>query len=102
MNPGDKHTEPPAILAPVSRSLEVANPVRSLAYYRDVLGFDVRSLSDENGATVAELVRGPARIELRADSAERHALERSVLYLETDDVDAMHSALRERGAEPRA
>jgi hypothetical protein len=34
----------PQIVAPLSRHLAVADPDRTLAFYRDVLGFDVRWL----------------------------------------------------------
>ena len=55
----------PAIVAPVSRHIRVADLDRSIAFYRDVLGFDVRSVSEGDGVTaVAEAVRGPARIQL--------------------------------------
>jgi len=43
------------VVAPVSRSIRVTNLHKSLAFYRDVLGFEVRA--------DAEVVRGPARIE---------------------------------------
>ena len=55
----------PAIVAPVSRHLSVADLNRSIAFYRDVLGFDVRSVSEGDGVpAVPEAIHGPARIQL--------------------------------------
>ena len=52
----------PKIVAPVSRHLSVADLERSTAFYRDILGFDVRSVSQGDGlAAVAEAVCGPAQ-----------------------------------------
>ena len=60
----------PKIVAPVSRHLSVADLERSTAFYRDILGFDVRSVSQGDGlAAVAEAVCGPARIQLTTDDA---------------------------------
>jgi len=61
----------PAIVAPVSRYLGVADASWSIAFYRDVLGFEVRSVRDDNGVPAdVELAYGPALIQLGAqDSA---------------------------------
>lgn len=40
-----QRTRNPAIVAPVSRQLSVADVDRSIAFYRDVLGFDVRRIA---------------------------------------------------------
>ena len=57
----------PAIVAPVSRFLAVADVERSMAFYRDVLGFDVQSVREGNGGfTGFAVVSGPARIQIGA------------------------------------
>ncbi len=86
------------ITAPVSRHLVVADPDRTAAFYRDVLGFSVREAQGEYGApVVAELVNGPARIQLgTGDGARGHA----VLFFETNDVAVMHAAVAARGGKP--
>ena len=48
----------PAITSPVMRIIGVADPARSVAFYRDVLGFDIR---EHEGAR--EGVYGPVRIQ---------------------------------------
>ena len=90
--------KPASVVAPVSRHLDVADLARSAAYYRDVLGFTVQP----DGTDAAEATLGPARITLgsRRDTAGDH--ERSIVFFETNDVAAMHSALRDRGASPSA
>ena len=86
----------PTIVAPVSRHLDVADLVRSVTFYRDILGFEVHAHVDHS----AELTLGPARITLgrRGPGAEAEA--RSVLFFETDDVAATYDILAARGAEP--
>lgn len=95
----------PAITAPVSRHLVVADVARSLTFYRDVLGFEVRPLQGEyEFPAVAEVVYGPARIQLgttgrAADDTEpQHA----ILFFQTEDVTAMHDVMSIRGAKPSA
>jgi catechol 2,3-dioxygenase-like lactoylglutathione lyase family enzyme len=83
-----------AITAPVSRHLAVADAARSLAFYRDVLGFKARSV-ERNSAVpvVGEVVYGPARIQFVAgDGTAGNGAERRSLFFETDDVAAMHAA----------
>jgi catechol 2,3-dioxygenase-like lactoylglutathione lyase family enzyme len=79
-----------AIVSPVSRSIGVADIARSIAFYRDVLGFDVR---EQSGVT--EAIYGPARIQFDAGPAGS-----AMLFFETDDVAAMHAAIRSRGGDP--
>src|SRR5262245_7100459 len=76
------------IVAPVSRHLDVSDVARTVAFYRDVLGFTVA----RDGP--AEVTSGPARITLGAATADA----RYVLFFEVDDVSAMRSALAARGA----
>jgi uncharacterized glyoxalase superfamily protein PhnB len=88
----------PEIVAPLSRQLAVSDLGRSEAFYRDVLGFELRG----NG----ELVSGPARIRLAAgdraadstgDSRPRGA---AILFIQVSDVAAMRSFVLARGASP--
>jgi predicted enzyme related to lactoylglutathione lyase len=77
----------PAIVAPVSRSLAVADAVRSAAFYRDVLGFEIHQGPDGTEATC-----GPALLHFGARGPGR-----AIVFFETDDIDAMHSDIRARG-----
>jgi predicted enzyme related to lactoylglutathione lyase len=87
----------PRIIAPVSRFISVADVDRSVAFYRDVLGFQAREQAVESG---------PARIELvTADSArdstgERRPRGAAILFFETDDVATMRDAVLARGGTP--
>jgi uncharacterized glyoxalase superfamily protein PhnB len=97
----------PAIVAPVSRHLVVADAARSVAFYRDVLGFDELEVREECGVpAVAEVVNGPARIQLGTldhvadNSKQRPARESKILFFQTDDVIAMHAAVIARGGKP--
>lgn len=97
----------PAITAPVSRLLSVADVERSLTFYRDVLGFDVRRVTNGDGVrAVAEAVSGPAKIQFTSeDSAIDSTLtERprgaAILFFETNDVAAMRERVRSRGGTP--
>lgn len=78
------------IVAPVMRHLGVADPGKSAAYYRDVLGFEV----GDSGEGV-EMTQGPARIVLEA-GFERPA----VVFFAVDDVKAMHGRVAGGGGQP--
>ncbi len=97
----------PAIVAPVSRHLSVADVERSLGFYRDVLGFEARALLEGDGLpAVAEVVSGPARIQLGTQpdaydsTGERRPRGAAILFLETDDVAALREAVKARGGRP--
>jgi catechol 2,3-dioxygenase-like lactoylglutathione lyase family enzyme len=91
----------PAISCPVMRFIGVADADRSIAFYRDVLGFEVR---EQAGAF--EATYGPARIRFGMqdygpnDSEEPRPNGSAMLFFETDDVTAMHAAIRARGGNP--
>ena len=91
-----------AIVSPVSRFLPVGDLGRSVAMYRDLLGFEIRSRSD----TIAEAVRGPACIELRRQDSAYDSTWRlrprgaAMLFFQTDDVAALRSEIVARGGEP--
>jgi uncharacterized glyoxalase superfamily protein PhnB len=93
----------PAITAPLSRYLVVADAARSEAFYRDVLGFTVEPVRGNHGQpAVAELVCGPARIQLGLRDDGAAAGGPAILFLETDDVDALRAAVLARGGSPSA
>jgi uncharacterized glyoxalase superfamily protein PhnB/catechol 2,3-dioxygenase-like lactoylglutathione lyase family enzyme len=78
------------IVSPVSRELVVADVARSIAFYRDVLGFDA---STHDG-----VLSGPAEIWFIAGEPPS----RSVVFLETDDVGSLRDSIVSRGGSPSA
>lgn len=97
----------PAVVAPVSRQLSVADVDRSIGFYRDVLGFDVRRIPHgDNIPAVAEAVSGPARIQFTTeDSAIDSTLVlrprgSAILFFETNDVAAMRERVLAHGGRP--
>ncbi|MFN2563698.1 MAG: VOC family protein [Gemmatimonadaceae bacterium] len=98
---------PPAIVAPVMRVLGVTDAARSVAFYRDVLGFDVREVRGDGGMPgVVELTNGPSRIRLGTHDIapdnwdDRRPPGSAIVFFETDDVTAMHATVRARGGSP--
>ncbi len=98
----------PTIGAPVSRHLSVANLGRSIVFYRDMLGFDVRPLNEgEGGGAVAEALRGPARIQFTTqpgafDSTDAARPRGSAMvFFQANDVAAMREFIVARGGTPR-
>lgn len=91
----------PTIVAPVMRFVGVADTTRSLAFYRDILGFEIR---EESGSI--EAVCGPARIQFgEQDYAPGHAgeprpLGSAMLFFHTNDVSALHATICRRGGAP--
>jgi len=97
----------PAIVAPVSRQLSVADLDRSIAFYHDTLGFDVRRVTNGDGVhALAEAVSGPAKIQFTTEeSAIDSTLERrprgsAIMFFETNDVSGIRDAIRARGGKP--
>jgi catechol 2,3-dioxygenase-like lactoylglutathione lyase family enzyme len=86
----------------VSRELRVTDLDNSLAFYRDVLGFGVRSAEGADvSARIVDVVSGPAHIQLVKDPAFARASEqRAVLFFETSAVVGMRAALTARGGAP--
>jgi len=91
------------ITSPVNRSLGTTDKVRAVGFWRDVLGFDVRG-SDADGRV--DLVSGAARVRIGERdwppdfSGEGERPGSAVVFFETDDVEAMQSAVRHRGGDP--
>ena len=81
----------PHMVAPVFRDLPVADAGRSVAFYRDVLGFEVAKPSD---GAAAELTYGPAHLRLVERTGRDGA---HTVFFETDDVRGMREAIAARG-----
>ena len=88
----------PTIVAPVSRHLDVADLPRSVAFYRDAVGFEVRPST--RAGEPPELALGPARVTLGRRDPKSGAEQRSILFFETNDVAATYDILAARGANP--
>jgi catechol 2,3-dioxygenase-like lactoylglutathione lyase family enzyme len=73
----------------VSRAIAVADAARSAAFYRDVLGFDINESPDGSEAS-----NGPALLRFDASGPGP-----AIVFFETNDVDAMHGAIRASGGE---
>jgi len=79
----------PVMVAPVSRELPVADAARSVAFYRDVLGFEV--------ANPTEVTYGPADVRFVAKNGDGG---RHTVFFETNDIRALRDAIAARGGEP--
>lgn len=87
------------IVAPVSQHLQVADCERSLAFYRDVLGFSVQAPQEDLGVKAAgEVSNGPARIQFSVGPRGT----RQIVFFETDDVAGMREAISGYGGQPSA
>ena len=75
------------------RFVGVVDPARSILFYRDVLGFELRERSG-----VIEAVSGPAQIQLGGEDCPPPGA--SVVFFETDNLDAMRAAICARGGKP--
>jgi catechol 2,3-dioxygenase-like lactoylglutathione lyase family enzyme len=93
----------PRITSPVSRHLGTSDVARATAFWRDVLGFDVRGSHDTG---VTDLVSGAARVRLGTRdwapdfSDEGRAPGSAIVFFETDNAEALRSAITERGGHP--
>lgn len=99
----DPKASEPRITAPTSRYLGTADMARAVAFWRDIAGFEVLGTTAD-GAT--ELVSGEAyiRLDQTDPAADLSGTGRppgaAVVYFQTNDVEAMHAAVRMRGGEP--
>src|SRR3954469_21171160 len=84
----------PKLLA-LSPRLHVADFNRSLAFYRDVLGFDVEATFPEDTPSFALLSRDNTGLQIGGIDTDKTDGQRPTvtLYLEVDDARAMHAAL---------
>ncbi len=106
---GPDATSTGTIIAPVSRHLSVCDLARSLAFYRDVLGFTVRELAEGDGLPAeAEAVLGPARIQLTTSDVAYDSQGgarpqgSAMLFFKTDNLDAVRDGQVARGGTPSA
>jgi len=91
------------IESPLMRFLAVADLDRSIAFYRDVLGFEVKQSADG-----IEAVLGPARIRIGKEGYATGDLEfknpkppgSAILFIQCDDVAATRALIQARGASP--
>lgn len=83
------------IASPLVRSLQVADVDRSTAFYRDLLGFEVK----EQDGTI-EAILGPARIRFGKKGHVSGESAFAILFIESGDVDATRSAILARGGSP--
>jgi len=99
MSTVDPRLAEPQITAPVSRVLGATDVDRTVAFWCDVLGFEVRERTSDGGVEVRS---GRARIHFGAlDAAPDFSKEgppgSAIVFFDTDDVEAMHAAVRRRG-----
>jgi catechol 2,3-dioxygenase-like lactoylglutathione lyase family enzyme len=90
-------TTPPKIVAPVSRLLSVADVDRSIAFYRDVLGFHMRERAVESGPARLRFVSGDDAPDSTGQVRPRGA---AILFFETDDVAGLRDLVIARGGTP--
>jgi uncharacterized glyoxalase superfamily protein PhnB len=100
----DPRASEPRIVAPVSRYLGAGDIDRAVEFWRDVLGFQVRGSAADNSSF--DLTSGRARIRFGVHdwspdfSGEGRRPGSAIVFFETDNVEAMHAAIRRRGGEP--
>lgn len=93
----------PSIVSPVSRTLAVKELGATIKFYRETLGFELVTGSNED---TAELIRGPARIvATEAESAHDSTGElqprgSAIVFLQVNDVEAMRAEIGRRGGSP--
>ena len=75
--------------SPAVRFLHIVDLERSVAFYKDVLGFHVTMREDG-----ADAILGPTQLRLGCTG---HS---SIVFLQVGNVGALHTALMERGASP--
>jgi uncharacterized glyoxalase superfamily protein PhnB len=99
----DPRASQPRIVAPVARVLGARDRERTVTFWRDVLGFELRGSADGGGV---ELTSGRARIRLGEYdrppdvSSEGRPPGSAVIFFDTDDIDRMHAAIHARGGQP--
>jgi catechol 2,3-dioxygenase-like lactoylglutathione lyase family enzyme len=81
----------------LSPRLHIADFNRSVAFYRDVLGFNVDATFPEDSPVFALLSRDHVAIQIGGPEAHKAPADRPTvtLYFEVDDVRALHAALKD-------
>jgi|SRR4051794_2627208 len=82
----------------LSPRLHIADFQRSVAFYRDVLGFSVDSVFPEEQPQFALLSRDRVAIQVGGPAGRKTDAERPTvtLYFEVEDAGAMHTAVKDR------
>ena len=99
----DPRLSEPQITAPVSRYLGAKDIDRTVRFWQDVLGFGVRQATEDG---VIEVISGRARIRFGEYdcppdfSGEGRPPGSAVVFFDTNDVEGMHAAIRQRGGQP--
>lgn len=99
----DPRVSEPQITAPVSRYLGAKDIDRTVRFWQDVLGFGVRQATEDSAI---ELTSGRARIRFGESdcapdfSGEGRPPGSAVVFFDTNDVEGMHAAIRQRGGQP--
>ena len=75
----------------------VSDVLKSVAYYRDALGFEV-SFSHGEPVFYAGVERGKAVIHLQAASETKRRAGEAAVYVFVDDADAVYEETKDRGA----
>src|SRR4051812_38525461 len=95
------------IVSPLLPQLGVVDAGRSVAFYRDVLGFTVNWEHQEDGKTiVAELELGAGKLQVGVHDGvkdtpeQRSARHSTILFFETGDVVALHAGIVARRGKP--
>jgi catechol 2,3-dioxygenase-like lactoylglutathione lyase family enzyme len=97
----DPRLAEPQITAPVSRVLGARDADRTVAFWRDILGFEVSAHAEDG----LELRSGRARIhvgslDIAPDLSHEGPPGSAIVFFDTNDVEAMHAAIRRRGGQP--
>ena len=94
-----------ASVGPISPFLIVADVPRAIAFYRDLLGFEVRLAAPEEGTFFAIVGRDAAQIFLKAEAGiaslpnrERHPHLRWDAFVHTQDPDGVAADFAARNA----
>ena len=90
-------THQPNLVSPVSRLLSVADLNRSVAFYRDVLGFQARKRAAESGPARIEFVTTESAWDSTGEPRPRGA---AILFFESEDVRGLRDAVLAHGGKP--
>ena len=84
----------------ISPRLHIADYARSVAFYRDVLGFSVDATFPEEHPQFALLSRNGVGLQIGGPEAKKTAADAPTvtLYLDVDDAVALHAELKDRVA----
>jgi catechol 2,3-dioxygenase-like lactoylglutathione lyase family enzyme len=85
-------------LLSISPRLHTADFTRSVAFYRDVLGFTIDTTFPEDQPQFALLSRDGIGLQIGGPEAKKRDGERAnvTLYLQVEDARALHAALKDR------